>query len=99
MDVKDGSGSVTDVFGSTDLLVHILQFLHEPVDRDAACRVNKSWLHAFQSVPQQIAFRYGPSHSSGVLQAMLTGCLILESKSFLLSAFCLMGGGGFHKTH
>ena len=58
MDIEDGFESVRDVFGSTDLLVHILQFLDEPVDKDAACRVNKSWLHAFQSVPQRLAFRY-----------------------------------------
>ncbi|GAQ82143.1 Leucine rich repeat/RNI-like superfamily protein [Klebsormidium nitens] len=57
MDIEDGFESVRDVFGSTDLLAHILHFLDEPVDKDAACRVNKSWLHAFQSVPQRLAFR------------------------------------------
>lgn len=60
MDLEGSFDSVRDVFGSTDLLAHILGYLGEPQDRDAACRVNKSWLHAFQSVPQQLAFRYCP---------------------------------------
>jgi hypothetical protein len=61
MELEEGSGSVADVFGSADLLVHILQHLEEPSDRDAASRVNKEWLHAFQSTPQKLAFRYATS--------------------------------------
>lgn len=61
MELEEGSKSVAAVFETVDLLVHILQHLEEPSDLDAASRVNKKWLHAFQSATQKLAFRYATS--------------------------------------